>query len=881
LYPDQAIEEIPYEGKRRAGQNKTENPRDHELTMLEHQCTPFTLPAGGHIRIDASSTITLATNVVVTAQCRGTAVTDVNMDGLTTIADLQDPFHASVTPQAYATGAATVLAWMLVIMLLITPRTFFAGGAGGTSGLMGRRGLISGATGGASVIGVGSRPWLQKVAALTVAVSLTIATADTFQVASEQYYSGVMDAMKLRQHVVGSMEIKITRIVSDIFLWLAQVQTLIRLFPRHREKVLIKWIGFALIVLDVTFSCLNTFKGNPVGRPKRFIDAIPALSYLFQLALSMLYAAWVCYYAITKHRYAFYHPLMWNMSLVALLSFVAILTPVAFFITDISNSSVAGWGDYFRWVGAAAASVIVWEWVERIEALEREEKKDGILGREIFDGDDMLNFTPTEQAGGEHRVTTRTWHKKGGDGGGGAGGVQATGVFAHGMSGMTDRFNRARKHWPNLKPDTILSPASSQQPLNQQSRPATQAEEEKRFSARTSAPQAPLPAVTPASRSDTTSADSTVYTVRYHPISEPSPRPIQRRRESSPQRRPSRSRSRRIPPTTAEIQNHDPEKALPHSTSDSQATPQHHRWEAMNPFKRRKALPPAEVRNASIIAATITQETQQAQADNQPIHDYAKWDVKGRLGAFAAEQGEKYREKSSRKHEVVDLPVTVIPAQPRGRTWSPEILHTSDQSEVGNASPAAAEQQNQSPNTSSRHDATQPSSPSPEVWRSISQRNTKRQHRHYSPSTPTHDNNSYNHDPHAVPPPSTARSNRFSTPFSADSAAWSPASSAISPSAPVDPRRPRQIDSEIRRATPGSVGVLGPTPVSSPSVDMDVPEGATRVGRLEPGVAAAGAGAGAAGGGVGVPRIRVLGSTPSTTPPPPLQGSASGFIPHR
>ena len=34
---------------------------------------------------------------------------------------------------------------------------------------------------------------------------------------------------------------------------------------------------------------------------------------------------------------------------------------------------------------------MVWEWVERIEALKRDERKDGILGREIFDGDEILD----------------------------------------------------------------------------------------------------------------------------------------------------------------------------------------------------------------------------------------------------------------------------------------------------------------------------------------------------------------------------------------------------------------------------------------------------------------------------------------------------------
>ncbi|EOD44343.1 putative ph signal transduction protein [Neofusicoccum parvum UCRNP2] len=306
----------------------------------EASCTPFALPSDGVIILGPSSTITLSADALFTPAC--TAVPTTSRDSSDVI-DMQDPFYASVAPQVYATGAAT------------------------------------------------------KVAALTVAISMTIATADTFRIAEQQYHDGYMDATAIRQEVVGGLEIKISRLISDIFLLLAQVQTLIRLFPRHKEKVIIKWVGFALIILDMTFSSINNFMGHDVGRPRQFKDAIPALSYLFELALSMLYAAWVLYYALTKRRYAFYHSMMYNITLVALLSVVAILTPVVFFATDISDYSVAGWGDYFRWVGAAAASVIVWEWVERIEALEREDKKDGILGREIFDGDEMLDITPSEE----------------------------------------------------------------------------------------------------------------------------------------------------------------------------------------------------------------------------------------------------------------------------------------------------------------------------------------------------------------------------------------------------------------------------------------------------------------------------------------------------
>jgi hypothetical protein len=603
--------------------------------------------------------------VLFTPECSPTASISAQFkdDGINGVNDLKEPFRASVTPQTYATGAATVIAWMLVVMLLITPRTFFIGGAGGGGvGMLNRHGMISGAQGSASVIGVGSRPWLQKVAALTVAVSLTIATADTFDVAERQYATGFMNAEALRAEVVGSNEIKVSRVISDIFLWLAQVQTLIRLFPRHKEKVLIKWIGFALIILDATFSCLNSFMGNPIGRPRRFRDAIPALSYLFQLALSMLYAAWVIYYALCKRKYAFYHKDMWNVSLVALLAIVAILTPVVFFITDISNSSVAGWGDYFRWVGAAAASVIVWEWVERIEALEREEKKDGILGREIFDGDEMLDSTPSEEViWPRHR---RFWSRDPRNGGGPGG----NGAYTSGQDPLDNQVSSRFLHLrSNGGPGIWGTPSQSHRPLSR----VVEAPSDTQLLTPNprGIPTPPPVAVSPISRTDTTSAASTVYTVRYHTIGTPVP-PLVRHSPEIAHPILEVSAEQRL--VSAEIVSSDHNEKDVNETGDAEGEPEmgdaKTRFHIGNPFKRKRALPPAEVRNGQVIDPVSLNNSRQ-----QPAHNYEPWDIKNRLGTFAAEQGEKWREKRIGNQTDVDLPVTIIPAQPRGRTWSPDV----------------------------------------------------------------------------------------------------------------------------------------------------------------------------------------------------------------
>ncbi len=662
-------------------------PHDAPDFVLQ-RCPSYKLPAYGTIIIGPGQTVTLDSYAIFRPLCTtAPQPVDNDTDGITNIADVGDPFHASITPQAYATGAATVISWMLVIMLIITPRTFFAGNSPGRSGLMGRRGIIGGASGGGSVIGVGSRPWLQKVAALTVAVSLTLATADTFRIAARQYEHGFIDALALRLEVVSGVEIKVSRIISDIFLWLAQVQTLIRLFPRHKEKVIIKWVGFALILLDIIFSCLNSFGPyQDDHRLTHFDTAIPALSYLFQLSLSMLYAAWVVYYAITKRRYAFYHPMMWNISVVALFSIVAILTPVVFFITDIANYSIAGWGDYFRWVGAAAASVIVWEWVERIEALEREERKDGILGREIYDGDDMLEDMSSSDSvwpSGRHREMSENKKHRDDPGGG-----HHFGAFTSGLRHNTrlhhiaHRLGRKPSEPPpkqSKKKRTFHIPAPA--PVAQRSDSANR--DSRSYVRVHTPPPPPIPVASPVSRTDTTSADSTVYTVRYHPIS-----------ETPPQRQPGRMGDQLAHDQERDFQNQenqgqpsDPEDVERAEEANPAAVVNRSKWQwqgIRNLFRRQGRTPPQELQRGRVIEPLGVDDV----VVNIPPRNYNGLALTDRLGTFAAHQGEKFRSKKKPNDNgpqgEKDLPVTIVPAQPRGQTWSPDSIHRQSPDQLSN-----------------------------------------------------------------------------------------------------------------------------------------------------------------------------------------------------
>lgn len=668
-----------------------------DTPTVSTQCSAVNLPQGGVLNIPGMDPITLSDAAVYTPDCSSstspiiiangggrvsldqTATT--SGDNIIEPADFRDPFYASTFPQCYALAATTVIAYTLVIMLFITPRSFLDGGVV----VLGKRGFTSGGTGGQDI---GGRPWFQKVAALFVAVSLTIATVDTFRVAEDQYAKGIQNADTLQQEVLGGTELKVIRIISEAFLWLAQAQTLIRLFPRQREKIIIKWTAFALIAFGVLFDSLDSFMyttNKGVTRPRSFTDAIPALSYLFQLSLGVLYAAWVMYYSLMKKQYAYFHPQMRNIGLVAILSVTAVLVPIVFFILDICKPEFTGWGDYVRWVGAAAASVIVWEWVERIEALEREEKKDGILGREIFDGDEMLGVSGSEFSWPRKRKNTK---QDGSDDGGDGGESGDRGVPPSSGKGNP---------WP------IVTSIASRYRQRSRSRPRGEARDRdagtrgtaddargaRRFIQPPLWPSRPPPVATPVSRTDTTSADSTVYAIRYNPVSDTATTNGERA-EAFPD-----SSTGPLPAVVPEVQEPDdrrmseddrPEIIIDRATGttpDPSVTPSQSASQVAARNQINNVTAPATT--STNMASRLLGFSQAGQlfrkpsrTDTTPATDVQKtgepenketslWNhrVKSRFEDFAMSRAERLRERMRQEVNTEALPVTVIPAPPR------------------------------------------------------------------------------------------------------------------------------------------------------------------------------------------------------------------------
>lgn len=295
-----------------------------------------------------------------------TSIRQLRTDTIDGTSTLIQPFWQTVVPMIFAVAISVTVAYVL---LLVT------------------------------IMARSRRPWLQKVAALSAAVSLTLA-ADLMLSELRREHQGAVSYNTERVRDIRTNDaLKVLRIISNMTMWLAQVQVLIRLFPRHRDKVIIKWTGLCLIVLQVVFSVLNDFiHPSPVNpnSTNAIVPAIPVLAYLFHIAIGVVYAVCVLFYTLTNGRWR--HAYAPRNLIVAGASIFCIVSPVVFFCLDIWNDRVEGWGDYVRWSACVAASVIVWDWVDHTEARITKDSKTGILGREIFE-DEMYDGGKKQKTG--------------------------------------------------------------------------------------------------------------------------------------------------------------------------------------------------------------------------------------------------------------------------------------------------------------------------------------------------------------------------------------------------------------------------------------------------------------------------------------------------
>lgn len=231
------------------------------------------------------------------------------------------------------------------------------------------------------------RPKYQLLTICITAATVTVVFVKVSNFLQNQARSGYYDGNELEEFLDNDNTINMLQPVTGFFLTMAQVQVLFRIVIRRKEKNMIFWIGLALAITQAVLWALSvvfgTFKndGNNLSESQ---DAVVVFAYLFKIAICIMYAACIAYFGIVKYTIA-YSP---EVLLLAALSHAASLSPVILFILDILAEYIDGWADFADLMALMASSVIAWEWIDRVNAIERSIQAKSVLGRQYYEEDD-------------------------------------------------------------------------------------------------------------------------------------------------------------------------------------------------------------------------------------------------------------------------------------------------------------------------------------------------------------------------------------------------------------------------------------------------------------------------------------------------------------
>lgn len=337
--------------------------RDGRSSTTHPACMPMTLSSGtiylGSRTVTVGGDRSAATFTPLCKEGRPVTVVD-SLPGIRVLTSLRDEwrdwvqntdeggFHSSLSPLLYSLSSSTVICVLLNLVIFDGPR----------------------------------RPFLQKFSITLSSVYLLTGFIFATRKLELQYNEGFQEGNLLRYELETSRAINILHVIFDTILLSMEVQTLMSLFPRQKEKRLIFWVGGALIVVSQVLWSVSVFDPNS----NRKESALPAFVYLFQISISIMYFGCVVYYAVTKHRSAFSR----SLGFFSFVSMLASVAPIALFIVDVGGWWVVEWTDSVSWLTSILSIVTVWEWARRVESRERHREKDRVLGRQIYEDEGQV-----------------------------------------------------------------------------------------------------------------------------------------------------------------------------------------------------------------------------------------------------------------------------------------------------------------------------------------------------------------------------------------------------------------------------------------------------------------------------------------------------------
>lgn len=196
----------------------------------------------------------------------------------------------------------------------------------------------------------------------------------------KQQKQGFLHGAMLFDCINSSLALNIIDLIVVFLLQINQVQIIMRIFLRQKDKRLTFFVGiFASITSQVLWaiSRFHSFSDDSEAG-----DILPAFQYLVRIAMGVCYAALVSVFVLMKINYIIANKKIW---LITLLTVILIYGPVAFFIADVSNAWVYELSEIFSVVTYDICVVIPWEWCNKYNSIMKAKEKEGVLGRKFYE----------------------------------------------------------------------------------------------------------------------------------------------------------------------------------------------------------------------------------------------------------------------------------------------------------------------------------------------------------------------------------------------------------------------------------------------------------------------------------------------------------------
>lgn len=239
---------------------------------------------------------------------------------------------------------------------------------------------------------------LLRLLTLLSLVFMLVVVVKSIVILHNQQLQGYLCGEVLIDKINYTKWLNVIDMVATFLLQINQVQAVMRLFLRQKDKRLIFLTGIAASISAQTLwgvTRFHNFKDSEAGK------IIPAFAYLVRIAMGMCYAAIFTAFLLTKVKIIYVNRLVW---LISALTLVFINAPVAFFIADVSSTWAYELSEVFSVATYVVGVVIPWEWCNQYNHIRRAMEKEGVLGRhfhedELYELDRMDLFVEDESDG--------------------------------------------------------------------------------------------------------------------------------------------------------------------------------------------------------------------------------------------------------------------------------------------------------------------------------------------------------------------------------------------------------------------------------------------------------------------------------------------------